>query len=122
MIYLANSFSVSMLYHPDVNTISELRVERISGWTAGNILRTHDFVSVYGHEDSAKILRRYWQDVPVPVARRPISLRPDDMLIVASSQRDRDREDGYDWGHKPWFRFYRITLTGAKNENDRRRV
>ncbi len=109
MIYLGNGISPMMLPFENTRITHQLKITLISGWQAGEILRSGPFVSVYGHADSARMLSRYFR-MPIEVRREQISLGPEDKLIVASTQRSRTREIGYDREHKPVFRFYLVRL------------
>lgn len=109
MIILSNGISTQMLSFEDTRITRRLEITRISGWQAGNILRSGPFLSVYGHADSARLLARYFR-MPIPVSRQRISLTTEDQLIVVSTQRSRLREIGYDRRHPPVFRFYLVRL------------
>ena len=115
MIILANGISPQMFYFEDTRITCSLEITRISGWQAGDILRSGPFVSVYGHADSAKLLARYFR-MRINVSRERINLTPEDQLIVASVQRSRNREIGYDRQHPAIFRFYLVRLKGSRND------
>jgi len=116
MIILANGISPQMFQFENTRITYDLQITRISGWQAGDILRSGPFVSVYGHADSAKLLSRYFR-MPISVSRQRIKLTPEDRLIVASVQRSRVREIGYDRSHPAIFRFYLVRLKGSRNDN-----
>ena len=116
MIILANGISPQMLYFEITRISYDLQITRISGWQAGDILRSGPFVSVYGHADSAKLLSRYFR-MPIGVSRQRIKLTPEDSLIVASVQRSRVREIGYDRKHPAVFRFYLVRLKGSRHDD-----
>lgn len=109
MIYLANGISTQMFDFPEENFTVVPRITRISGWDAGDILRSGPFVSVYGHSDTARLLAAYFR-MEIPVSRERITLTKDDTLVVVSSQRARNREIGYDRKNRPTFRFYKVRL------------
>ena len=83
MIYLCNTFSVSMLPRCEVNQSRGVMVERISAAQAGEMLRREKVVSAFGHAWAAWHLSRYLK-VEIPVSRAEIVLKPGDRLIVAA--------------------------------------
>lgn len=107
MVYLSNTFSVSMTAPMKVGGHVVPDIERISAKEAGRILREADFVSAFGHVWSAWHLSRYLK-ADIPVSRNEIRLTPEDVLIVAhisNVNRWTKRVDGL-----PKWEFYRVKI------------
>lgn len=107
MIYLANAFSVNMLSPMWVTEARQVRIERISAKEAGEILRSSEWRSYFGHRNSAWHLTRYLK-TEIPVNRGTFSLTPGDVLLVAAVEGRRRWQDGKNGC--PWWRFYRIII------------
>lgn len=90
MLYLCNGFSVGMLGRGSDRWghLAHLSFQTIRPREAGNLLREHEFISCFGHEDTAWHLSRYLK-VEIPVSRDAISPGPDDMILVASAKHTR---------------------------------
>lgn len=117
MIYLCNAFSVSMLAPMWVTEGRKATIERISAKETGEILRTSEWASYFGHRNSAWHLTRYLQ-VGIPVNRGTFTLTPEDVLIVAAVEGRRKWEDRR--SKCPQWKFYRVTI--EKTENVDRRM
>lgn len=107
MIYLANAFSVTMLRYPHVGVKHRLTVERISAREAGAILRGNEFVSVFGHPETAGFLGKYLH-VYVPCSRDSIQLGPEDVVIVARAAMTREYREQR--RKAPKWTFFRVKM------------
>ena len=107
MIYLCNTFSVSMLGPLWVTENRQIRIERISAKETGEILRGSEWKSYFGHRNSAWHLARYLQ-AGIPVNRGTFFLMPEDTLIVAAVEGRRKWEDMR--SRCPQWKFYRVTV------------
>ena len=83
MIYLCNSFSPLMLPRLQVEEGRTFSITRISAKETGTLLRTHPFISAFGHSWAAWHLSRYLQ-TEIPASRHEIRLTPNDTLILAT--------------------------------------
>lgn len=107
MLYLSNSFSVTMLQsYPDYNASWNVRIRRISAYAAGNLLKYNPFISCYGHAETAAHLSRYLH-IRVEPRRDPIELRPEDILIIAHVHKGRAYREGF--RKCPKWTFYEVT-------------
>lgn len=105
MIYLCNTFSLLMIPPMAVGDRRGMQIERISAAEAGELLRTADFESAFGHSWSAWHLSRYLR-VRVPASRRTIRLQPGDVLLVAEVV-NKNRYTSRIEGAPKWV-FYRV--------------
>ena len=93
MIYLCNTFTPHMFPRMAVDEEHMIRIRRIDGWEAEEILKSDAFRSFYGHGSSAEHLARYLH-VDVPVSRGYVVFRPGDVVIVAAITGKREWEAG----------------------------
>lgn len=95
MLYLANGFSTGMLGYQAGRWGSVTKVEftTLEPWVAGRLLRENEFVSCFGHADTAWHLSRYLK-VEIPVSRQSISVTPADVVLVASARKKREYHAG----------------------------
>lgn len=91
MLYLVNGFSTGMLGKKSCiwGTKICMEFETLRPRDAGKLLKENDFISCFGHVDTAWHLSRYLQ-VNIPVNRNSIVPGPDDLILVASVRRRRD--------------------------------
>ena len=91
MLYLVNGFSTGMLGYQAGRwgAVTQVEFTTLQPWIAGKILRENEFVSCFGHADTAWHLSRYLK-VDVPVSRQSISVKRDDMVLVASARMKRE--------------------------------
>ena len=80
VLYLANAFSLNML---DFNNKNELtiKIEKISEEMVKELLSKQDFVSVIGHESTAKFITEIL-GIEVPTNRIQIKVKKGDKIIV----------------------------------------
>ena len=116
MIYLTNAFSVTMMRWPVIGISRHVQITRISAWSAGEILRNNDFISCYGHENTARHLRRYLK-VNIPVNRAPVALTPHDTLIIARAGFDREYERT-DTIRAPRWSFYMVKVLPRRRHGE----
>lgn len=113
MIYLTNALSVSMTRFPVIGVPKSFQVTRISAFTASEILRSNDFTSCYGHENTCRHLRRYLR-MWIPSSRAPVNLKPEDTLIVARAGMDREYRTGT--RKAPRWSFYLVKLLEVSDD------
>ena len=77
MIYIANSFSLGMLKHPN----AMLRVRGINASEVKALLKENAFISSVGHESTAQIITKL-TGIYVPFQRNSIYLGAGDKVIV----------------------------------------
>ena len=96
MLYLCNGFSTGMMGKgADAwGSVNRFEFRTLRPREAGDLLRGNEFVSCFGHPDTAYHLGRYLR-VEIPVSRESISLEPDDMLLVASAKHTRAFRERY---------------------------
>jgi len=77
-IYLANAFSLQML---DLNEKIRVEISPITPEKAKTIL-SGGFISVIGHQDTANVVSNILE-IKIPMNRISLSLKKEDILIVA---------------------------------------
>lgn len=96
MLYLCNGFSVGMLGRGAERwgSVARLEFRTLRPREAGDLLRENEFVSRFGHADTARHLGRYLK-LWIPVSRDSISPGPGDMILVASAKHTRSFHEKY---------------------------
>ena len=111
MIYLCNTFTPHMIPRMQIEDEHLIRIRRIDGYEAEDILKSGAFKSFFGHGSSAEHLSRYLH-LDIPVSRGYVVFRPGDIVIVATVIGKRAWEAGL----KPYpgWVFFEVTYDDAR--------
>jgi len=82
MIYLGNSFSLSMLDNEDVHEGSYLHVQEVSPQVISTWLTRYEWISCIGHTDTAGLVSGIL-GIEIPTNRVSVKLTHEDFLFVA---------------------------------------